>query len=122
MIALWCLVNGLIIFGGLSYFKVLRVDLETEKAGLDIFEHGGVGYSMDIPYPGKGPAMEGATKDENMLATHMKDGNNSVSHPNLPTPDQTEKVQSNSTKAAETQPEVSAPSDEPAEVEMEKTE
>jgi len=46
----WTVVNGLLIFGGLSFFKVLRVDLETEQLGLDWSEHGGSGYSMQMPY------------------------------------------------------------------------
>jgi len=49
-IAAWTIVNGLVIFGGLSYFKVLRVDLKTEQLGLDWTEHGGSGYSMQMPY------------------------------------------------------------------------
>ena len=64
-----CIANGLIIFGGMAYFKVLRVDQETEEDGLDfkvcdiitfliiceffqflfcIKEHGGIGYSTDM--------------------------------------------------------------------------
>jgi len=46
VIALWCLFNGMIIFGGLSFFKVLRVDSEEERNGLDYKEHGGAGYAM----------------------------------------------------------------------------
>lgn len=34
-IAFWCILNGLVIFGGMNYFKVLRVDQETEEDGLD---------------------------------------------------------------------------------------
>ena len=49
-IAAWTVVNGLVIFGGLSFFKVLRVDLKTEQLGLDWTEHGGSGYSMQMPY------------------------------------------------------------------------
>jgi len=50
MIALWCIANGLIIFGGMAYFKVLRVDQETEEDGLDFKEHGGIGYSTDMMF------------------------------------------------------------------------
>jgi len=49
-IAAWTVVNGMVIFGGLSFFKVLRVDLKTEQLGLDWTEHGGSGYSMQMPY------------------------------------------------------------------------
>jgi len=53
MIALWCCVNGLMIFGGMSFFKMLRVDLETEKKGLDWMEHGGAAYNQEMPYAGQ---------------------------------------------------------------------
>ena len=53
MIALWCCVNGLMIFGGMSFFKMLRVDLETEKKGLDWMEHGGAAYNQEMPYEGQ---------------------------------------------------------------------
>jgi len=49
-IAAWTIVNGLVIFGGLSFFKVLRVDLKTEQLGLDWSEHGGSGYSTQMAY------------------------------------------------------------------------
>merc|ERR1712154_84416 len=45
VISLWSMVNGIIIFGGMDYFNMLRVNLETEIKGLDIGEHGGSGYS-----------------------------------------------------------------------------
>merc|ERR1719229_273310 len=61
MIALWCCANGLFIFGGMSFFKVLRVDLETEKKGLDWMEHGGAAYSMETAY-----SSEEKTVDEGM--------------------------------------------------------
>jgi len=49
----WTSINGLFIFGGLSWLKILRVDIHTEKLGLDWTEHGGSGYSMDMPYSNK---------------------------------------------------------------------
>merc|ERR1712130_124114 len=59
MIALWCCANGLMIFGGMSFFKVLRVDLETEKKGLDWVEHGGSAYSYEMAYPDAEKNVEG---------------------------------------------------------------
>merc|ERR1712217_180558 len=50
MVFVWCVFNGLAIFGGMSFFKVLRVDLETEKKGLDWVEHGGSAYSFETAY------------------------------------------------------------------------
>jgi len=50
VIAAWTFLNSQIIFGGLSFFKMLRVDLETEQLGLDWKEHGGSGYSMQMAY------------------------------------------------------------------------
>jgi len=113
MIALWCCVNGLIIFGGMSFFRVLRVDLETEKKGLDWMEHGGSAYNHEMPYGGtdhrpvigvpavamaaaqgngqtekasEGTSGGAGSTNEEVVMTHIVKRHSSFSHPNLPSP------------------------------------
>ena len=87
MIALWCSFNGLVIFGGMAYFKMLRVDLEVEQKGLDWFEHGGSGYSMDVPYNPHNNQMSSSQsksqKEKEFNNTYEKEP-----HHNLPSPNE----------------------------------
>eukprot|EP01083_Nonionella_stella_P211392 764372_1 len=46
MIAVWTLINGIIMFGGLKLIKKLRIDIDEEKSGIDLAEHGGKAYHM----------------------------------------------------------------------------
>lgn len=57
----WTFVNGMLIFGSLSFFQVLRVDLKTEQVGLDWSEHGGPGYSDQNAY------IEKEVKDQKLV-------------------------------------------------------
>ena len=43
----WASIHSLIIFGGLNYFGMLRIDLETELKGSDITKHGEDAYQVN---------------------------------------------------------------------------
>jgi hypothetical protein len=45
-IILWAGTHSFVIFGGLNYFGLLRVDLDTELKGLDITKHGEDAYQV----------------------------------------------------------------------------
>ncbi|MCP5106331.1 MAG: hypothetical protein GY950_23300, partial [bacterium] len=59
-IASWTLVNAGTVFGILHYLDILRVDVDTERVGLDIKEHGGSATrsscKTDVAGPGSRPA------------------------------------------------------------------
>ena len=73
IVAAWCLLNGIAIFGVMSFFKVLRVDLETEKKGLDEEDHGGSAYSMEMAYQSEGSAPPpAASMDKEVQMTNTE--------------------------------------------------
>ena len=43
----WASIHSFIIFGGLSYFGMLRIDLETELKGSDTTKHGEDAYQVN---------------------------------------------------------------------------
>jgi len=45
----WSAFFGVVVFGILKALKCLRVDLETERIGLDTAEHGGGAYEIEAP-------------------------------------------------------------------------
>ena len=46
-IILWAGAHSLIIFGGLNYFGLLRIDTETEFRGCDVTKHGESAYPIN---------------------------------------------------------------------------
>ena len=45
-IILWAAAHSILIFGSLYYFKLLRIDRETEFRGCDIIKHGESAYPV----------------------------------------------------------------------------
>ena len=46
-ITLWSGAHCVVLFGGLKYFRLLRIDSETELRGCDIIKHGESAYPVE---------------------------------------------------------------------------